>query len=144
MAINHYECMFILDSGRFAANPNKATKQLMKLFERAKAEVVAHRPWQDGKLAYPVEGHRKGLHYLVYFKMDASGVTEFRRLCKLNDLILRHLLLKHPPQLFQLMVDALQGKVHKDEPKQPETSAATEARAEASPKEETQEPVEAQ
>ncbi len=120
MAINNYECMFILDSGRFAANPNKATNQLMKLFERAKAEVVAHRPWQDGKLAYPVEGHRKGLHYLVYFRMDGSQVTEFRRLCKLNDLILRHLLLKHPPELFQLMVDALEGKVRKPEPAEEE------------------------
>lgn len=127
MAINHYECMFILDSGRFAANPNKATNQLMKLFERAKAEVVAHRPWQDGKLAYPVEGHRKGLHYLVYFKMDGSQVAEFRRLCKLNDMVLRHLLLKHPPELFQLMVDALEGKVRKEEPAKEEETPETES-----------------
>ncbi len=107
LAQGNYECMFVLNSGKFASDASGAESTLMELFARLGAEVVAKSPWQDGKLAYPVEGHRKGLHYLAYFKMDRSQVTEMTRLCKLSDLILRHLVIEHSDTLFDAMSTAL-------------------------------------
>lgn len=107
MAQRNYECMFILNSGRFASDPSGAENNLIELFDRVGAELIAKSPWQDGKLAYPVEGHRKGLHYLAYFKMDGSQMTEFTRLCKLNDLILRQMVIEHSDTLFDAMSGAL-------------------------------------
>ncbi|MEZ6049809.1 MAG: 30S ribosomal protein S6 [Planctomycetaceae bacterium] len=107
MAQRNYECMFVLNSGRFASDPSGAESNLMELFDRVGAQVVAKSPWQDGKLAYPIDGHRKGLHYLAYFKMDGSQMTEFTRLCKLNDLILRQLVIEHSDTLFDAMSGAL-------------------------------------
>ncbi len=107
LAQRNYECMFVLNSGKFASDPSGAEANLMELFNRLGAEVVAQSPWQDGKLAYPVEGHRKGLHYLTYFKMDGGQVTEMTRLCKLNDLILRHMVIEHSDTLFDAMSTAL-------------------------------------
>lgn len=99
--------MFVLNSGRYASDPSGADTNLTELFERVGAEIVARSPWQDGKLAYPIDGHRKGLHYLVYFKMDGSQVTEMNRLCKLNDLILRHMVIEHSDTLFEMHSGAL-------------------------------------
>lgn len=102
-----YEGMFLVDSGKFAADPDGVTRQILGILEKAGATIVAHRPWQDGKLAYPIEGHRKGLHYLVLFRMDGRKLPEVTRACKLNEVILRHLVLSHPQKLFDAMVHAL-------------------------------------
>ena len=69
---NLYEGMFLLDSGKFAADPDDVMKQILRILEKAGGTIVANRPWQDGRLAYPIEGHRKGLHFLVLFRMPAT------------------------------------------------------------------------
>ena len=107
MAQRNYECMFLLDSGKYAQDPQGTEEALSEILARCEAEVVAKTPWQEGKLAYEVDGHRKGLHYLTYFKMDGSRVGELARICKLSDIVLRHLIIQHPPRLFQLMTEAL-------------------------------------
>ena len=107
MAENLYEGMFLVESGRFASNPERVTQSIMDILEKAECDVVAHRPWQDGKLAYPVEGMRKGLHYLTYFRMSGENMEGLLRSCRLSDVIVRNLVLKHPPKLFDAMVKAL-------------------------------------
>jgi small subunit ribosomal protein S6 len=102
-----YEGMFLVDSGKFASDPDGVTRQILGILEKSGASIVAHRPWQDGKLAYPVEGHRKGLHYLVLFRMDGNHLPDVARACKLNETILRQIVLNHPQKLFDAMVNAL-------------------------------------
>ncbi len=109
MAENLYEGMFLLDSGKFAANPDGLAAGIVDLLEKAGATVAAHRPWQDGRLAYEIEGRRKGLHYLTYFRLDPAAITRLTRSCKLSDIVLRHMFIKQPESLFQAMVDALTG-----------------------------------
>lgn len=99
--------MFLLDSAKFATDPDGVSQQVIGILEKAGGSIDTHRPWQDGRLAYPIEGNRKGLHYLVYFRMDGQNLTDVTRSCKLNDLILRHMVIKHPQQLYDAMVDAL-------------------------------------
>lgn len=103
----NYEGMFLLDSGKFAADHEGTTAHLMEILEKAGAEVVAHRPWQDGKLAYEIEGHMKALHYLVYFKMPGSGMDIVTRACHLSDIVIRQLVIKQPQTLFDAMVSAI-------------------------------------
>ncbi|MAG93130.1 MAG: 30S ribosomal protein S6 [Planctomycetaceae bacterium] len=99
--------MFILDSGKFASDPEGMAAEVLGILDKAGATVVEHRPWLDAKLAYPIEGRRKGLHYLVYFKMPGAGADELTRRCKLSDVVLRHLVIKQPQVLFDQMVEVL-------------------------------------
>ena len=131
MAKRNYECMFVLNSGKFASDPNAAVANLQELFDRVAAELVVHSPWQDGKLAYPIDGHRKGTHYLTYFRMDGSQMDEFTRLCKLNDLILRQMVIEHSDTLFDAMSQTLiqhgkgeSAEGEESESKQRETASA--------------------
>ncbi len=117
---NLYEGMFLVNSAKYANDPDGTAGAIMAILERAGATVVASRPWQDGKLAYEVSGHRKGLHFLVCFRMPGAGMEVVKRQCHLSDVIIRHLVIKHTPQLFNAMVDALTGE-----------SSAAEAAAEA-------------
>lgn len=103
MAQQRYECMFLIDSGRYAQDPHGTETAVREILERCGAEVVVMSPWQEGKLAYPIEGHRKGLHYLTYFLMDGSQVEAFNRICKLSEVVIRNLLLEHEEKLFELL-----------------------------------------
>ena len=105
-----YEGMFLLESGRFAADPEGTAKNITGMIEKAGGTLVAHRPWQDGRLAYSILGQRKGLHYLAYFRMPGPGLKDLTRACKLNDLVLRHLIINQPQVLFDAMVSALSGE----------------------------------
>ena len=118
---NMYEGMFLVGSTQYANDPEATTEAIMSILERAGATVLAHRPWQDGKLAYEIEGHRKGLHYLVCFTMPPAGMDVITRQCHLSDVIVRQLVIKHVPALFNALVDALNGV---GEPEAEEAAAA--------------------
>jgi len=106
-AMNYYEGMFLIHSGRFASDSEGVTQELMEILEKCEAQVEAHRPWSEGKLAYEIENQRKGLHYLVMFRMPPANNTQLNRLCQLSDNILRHLIIKHPQVLFDANVAAI-------------------------------------
>jgi len=105
-----YEGMFLLDSNKYAANPQGSTTEVTALLERVGAKVLATRPWQDGKLSYPIDGHRKGLHFLVYFSMDSRQLHELDRLVKFNETIMRHMVIKLPVALIEPMLAMATGK----------------------------------
>jgi small subunit ribosomal protein S6 len=115
-----YEGMFLVDSNRYASDPDGTQKAVLGMLERCGATIVTSRPWQDGKLCYPIEGQRKGLYYLACFKMDGGQVPELNRLSKLNDTVLRQLIIRHPQVIFDAMVQALtqnDGTIHSPEQK---------------------------
>jgi len=108
---NLYEGMFLVDSNQFANDPDATVAAIMAILDRAGATVVAHRPWQDGKLAYEINGHRKGLHYLVCFRMPGAGMDVVTRQCHLSDVVIRNMVIRHTPELFNAVVEAISGSV---------------------------------
>jgi small subunit ribosomal protein S6 len=102
-----YECMFLVDSNRFATDHEGVLDQLTQMLEKSGATIVVSRPWQDGRLAYEIEGHRKGTHILFLFKMPGDGVTDLARSVRLSDLVVRHLVIRHSETMFEAMTSAL-------------------------------------
>ncbi len=109
MATGHYEGMFILNSGKFGADPDAAGAEVASIIEKIGGEVVAHRPWQDTKLAYPINGHRKGLYYLVFFTAESTRLNEINRIVQLNENVIRHMIIAHQQDLFARMVEMISG-----------------------------------
>jgi small subunit ribosomal protein S6 len=104
MSANVYECMFLLDTNKVSGDVPNAAKQLHAVLERNHAEVLASRPWDERRLAYPVAGHKKGLYYLTYFRTEGKNITGIERDCALTELILRALILKVDPKHVDLML----------------------------------------
>ncbi len=104
---NFYEGMFLVDSAKFATDADGVTNHILGILQKSGAEIVAHRPWQDGRLAYAIENQRKGLHYLVLFKLDPEALVEVNRVCKLSETIVRQLIIRQPHVVFDAMVQAL-------------------------------------
>ena len=99
-----YECMFLLDTNKVAGDVPAAAGQLHAILERNHCEMLASRPWDERRLAYPVKGHKKGLYYLTYFRTDAKNLVNIGHDFALSELVLRSLVLKVDPKLEETML----------------------------------------
>jgi small subunit ribosomal protein S6 len=104
MGLNTYECMFLLDTNKVSGDVPSAQKQLHTILEKNHAEVLASRPWDERRLAYPISGHKKGLFYLTYFRTEGKNLVHIERDVALNEMILRSLVLKIDPKLVETML----------------------------------------
>ena len=91
MPIANYECLFLLDSTKTSGNLDTARGQLHTILEKYGSEILASRPWDDRRLAYPIKGHKKGQYYLIHFKAESLKMVEMEHDFRLSELILRHM-----------------------------------------------------
>ena len=110
MAEHVYEGMFLIDAGRYSRDPAGISAQIAALIEKSDGELLASRLWNEQKLAYPINGQRKGTFWLTYFRMDSGSLGKLNRDTRLNDNVLRSLLLKVEPRLVDAMVAHAQGE----------------------------------
>jgi small subunit ribosomal protein S6 len=90
---NYYEAMFVI-SQAVAADLNGAIEHIKGLLDRAGAEVVALRKWDERRLAFEIGGQKRAVFILAYFKCLATKMTDFDRDCNLSEKILRVLVTK--------------------------------------------------
>ncbi len=105
MPVNTYEGMFLLDSAKVSMSWDDSVRQVHDILAKHNSEIVASRQWDERRLAYPVEGHKKGTYLLTYFRTDGSNLDDIVADCRLNELILRELVLKVHPKLVDSLVD---------------------------------------
>lgn len=102
MPANVYECLFLLDANKVGGDLDNAVAVLQGMLEKHQSEILISRPWDEPRrLAYPVEGQKKGLYYLIYFRTEGKHIPEIERDCALNEQILRYLIIKlHHPRII--------------------------------------------
>ena len=114
MPASVYECMFLLDTNKVAGDVPGAAKQLHAVLEKNKAEVLASRPWDERRLAYPIRRsstvHKKGLYYLTYFRAEGTHLAAIENDFSLNEMVLRSLTLRINPKLVDIMLQLAQDE----------------------------------
>ena len=109
MAQNVYESMVIFDPNKYAQNPAVLGATVPDLVTRLGGEVLVSRLWQEQKLAFPIDGHKKGAYWLTYFRLDSSKLTEYNRELRINETVVRTLTLKVEPRLVEALVEHAKG-----------------------------------
>jgi small subunit ribosomal protein S6 len=66
--------------------------------------------WNEQRLAYPINGQRKGVYWLVYFELESTAIPKFTRACQLADNVVRFLTVRIEPRLVDAMVSAAKGE----------------------------------
>jgi len=117
-----YECLVIFDSNKYAQDPAKVGNQIANLVTKLEGEVLVSRLWNDQKLAYPIDGHRKGTYWLTYFKLNGQRLTEFNRELAINETVVRSLTLHVDPRLVEALVEHAKGGL---KPRAPEPTVGT-------------------
>jgi small subunit ribosomal protein S6 len=105
LPVNTYEGMFLLDSAKVAVSWEESEKHVHDILKKHESEIVASRQWDERRLAYPVENHKKGTFLLTYFRADGTKLKDIVADCHLSDLVLRELILKVHPKLADLQVN---------------------------------------
>jgi len=128
LAVNVYEGMFLLDSGRFSRDPDGVAGRIARIVKGAGGQMLVSRLWEERRLAYPIDGHRKGTYWLTYFRVQGQKLGGIHRQCELNDAILRVLILKVDPRIVDTLVSHAQtetGKADAPAAKEPAGKAQT-------------------
>ena len=121
MSVNTYEGMFLLDSTKVAVSWDESVKHVHDILSKHQSEIVASRQWDERRLAYSVDGHKKGTYLLTYFKADGTAVKEIVADCHLSDVILRELILKvHPKLVDHLVTQAMTSNPNAEEAREEE------------------------
>jgi small subunit ribosomal protein S6 len=124
LATNVYEGLFILDSNRYSRDAGGVSGQIGEIVQKHGGEMLASRLWEERRLAYPIDGNRKGTYWLVYFKLDSRKITSIEREYRISDSILRSLILKVDPRIADALVShAISGTVSTPRPRKPEVAA---------------------
>jgi small subunit ribosomal protein S6 len=105
LATHTYEGMFLLDSSKAATAWDDTVKHVHDILAKHHSEIVASRQWDERRLAYPIEGHKKGTFLLTYFKTEGNNLKEITADCHLSDVILRELVMKIHPKLTEQLVN---------------------------------------
>ena len=93
------------------------------MIQKLGGEILVSRLWEDRRLEYPINGHRRGTYWLTYFKLDSKQLVALNRQCQLNDTIVRMLFLKIDPRLVDAVVEhAKQGPTAVRRPERGERS----------------------
>jgi small subunit ribosomal protein S6 len=88
-----YEAMFLVDSAEATTDWDGVTATIKNILEKASAEIVSIRKWDDRKLAYEINGKGKGTYILCYFRAEGSKLRDIERDIQLSERIMRALIL---------------------------------------------------
>ena len=111
-----YEGLFLFDSNKYSRNPKEVSGQINQAIEKCGGEVLVSRLWAEQKLAYPINGQRKGTYWLTYFRMDSVRREELNRAFRLNTNLLRELILVVDYRLADTLVEHASGVVPEKAP----------------------------
>ena len=104
MAVNVYEGMFIFDSRHYSRDAAGVAGGMQEIIEKAGGELLTSRLWEERRLAYSINGQRKGTYWLTYIRIDGRELSDITRQCEINDSILRQLFVKVDPRLVDTLV----------------------------------------
>ena len=90
---NLYEGMFLVDSAEAATDWDGMIATITKMLEKAKAEIVSIKKWDDRRLAYDIRGVSRGTYILAYFRAEGQKVQEIEKSVQLSERIIRVLIL---------------------------------------------------
>ena len=68
--------------------------KLTTLLEKEKCEIARIDKWGVKKLAYPINKQESGFYAIIYFNGTSDIIPELDRINKINDLVLRHMVVK--------------------------------------------------
>lgn len=89
--VYNYEAMFLL-SQAVAADLNAALDHIREIVARGHGEIIAMRKWDERRLAYEIDGQKRGYYVLVYFKAPGPQLSHIERDCNLSEKIMRTLI----------------------------------------------------
>jgi len=104
LAGNLYEMLIIFDAGKYNADASATVESIHQVITKHGGEVAASRPWDERRFTYAINGQKKGMYYLLYFRGPGPIVHPIEADIKLNETIIRYMLINIHPKLEEQML----------------------------------------
>lgn len=91
--LRSYETMFIVRPQMTPEEADKVLEEVQNVIN-AKGEVTSTDKWGKRQFAYEIEHQTEGYYYVVQFNAPPDYVSEVDRRLKINDNILRHIIVR--------------------------------------------------
>ena len=89
-----YEIMFIVKPDLEETAIKKEAENLKKVLTDEKSKIVEEKAMGQKELAYEMNKYKNGYYFLYVVEASNEAITEFDRLARLNENILRHLIIR--------------------------------------------------
>ena len=91
--IGFYEGMFLFPQSA-TANLQGAVDHIKGILDKAGATIKTFQKWDDRRLAYEIDGNKRGVYFLTYFNAPASSLSDLERMCNQSEEVLRMMVTK--------------------------------------------------
>ena len=92
--MNKYEIMFIVRPDMEEAEIKKTAENMKKVLTEQKAKILEEKSMGQKELAYEIKKFNTGYYYLYVVEASKEAVAEFDRVARINENLLRHLIVK--------------------------------------------------
>ena len=92
--MNKYEIMFIVRPDMEEAEIKNTAEEAKKVLTEKNATIVEEKAMGQRELAYEINKFSTGYYYLFVVEADSATVKEFDRVARINESLLRHLVVK--------------------------------------------------
>ena len=89
-----YEIMFIVKPDMEEAEIKATADEMKKVLTDKKATIVEEKSMGQKELAYEINKFNTGYYYLLVVEAQAEAINEFDRVSRINEKLLRHLVVK--------------------------------------------------
>ncbi len=92
--MNKYELMFIVKTTMESDAASQLANNYKKTIASLKGEVTNMKDMGQRKLAYEIDHQVNGFYYVIDFNMAADSIKELDRRLRIDENILRHMIIK--------------------------------------------------
>ncbi|MCK5215343.1 MAG: 30S ribosomal protein S6 [Candidatus Omnitrophica bacterium] len=93
--MNKYEMVIIVDAALLQDEKEKIIKEVSDIISKCEGKVINSQIWfEKQKLAFRMKKKTEGTYYIINFEGKHSELAKQRQLIKLNEKVLRSLIIK--------------------------------------------------
>jgi small subunit ribosomal protein S6 len=89
-----YEGLFLVDDKKASEDAKGIEEHVRGLLERHHAEVDSFEKWESRRLAYEVDGKRRGAYFVCRFRAETMEIAAIHREFRISTTVLRAMILR--------------------------------------------------
>ena len=105
--INAYEGLFLFPQA-VGGELQFAVDHITEILAKANAEIISLSKWDERRLAYEINGNKRGIYFLVYFRANRTDLVSIERSCNLSETLLRSMMVR-ADHLTQAQMESADG-----------------------------------
>ena len=103
-----YEGLFLFPQSA-VSDLQGAADHVLEILNRASAQIVSFKKWDERRLAFEIKGNKRGLYFLAYFMAKGSKLHQIERDCNLSERLLRAMITR-ADQVTDEIIQAAEGR----------------------------------